>query len=78
MIQLTANVYDAGGVGDSNLTQSTAYPGLSATARVTKNWYDWRDRLVASKSGVQTTEDTTTHRAKKSGQVRFLVEPRKI
>src|SRR5262249_5244112 len=25
-------------------------------------FYDWRDRLVASKSGVQGTEDTTTHR----------------
>jgi hypothetical protein len=50
------------GVGDSNLTQTTQYPGGGATNRVTQNWYDWRDRLVASKSGVQATEDTTTHR----------------
>ena len=31
-------------------------------ARVTQDWYDWRDRLVASKGGVQATEDTATHR----------------
>jgi hypothetical protein len=29
---------------------------------VTQNWFDWLDELVASKSGVQTTEDTSTHR----------------
>jgi hypothetical protein len=50
------------GVGDGNLTQTTQYPGGGATNRVTQSWYDWRDRLVASKSGVQGTEDTTTHR----------------
>jgi RHS repeat-associated protein len=62
MIQVSGMVYDAGGVGDGNLTQQTDYPGGSATPRVTQNWFDWRDRLVASKAGVQTTEDTTTHR----------------
>ena len=30
--------------------------------RVTQYFYDWRDRLVATKSGVQSSEDTTTHR----------------
>jgi YD repeat-containing protein len=29
---------------------------------MTQNWFDWRDRLVATKSGVKGTEDTTTHR----------------
>jgi RHS repeat-associated protein len=29
---------------------------------VTENYYDWRDQLVASKQGVQSSEDTTTHR----------------
>jgi YD repeat-containing protein len=29
---------------------------------VTDYWYDWRDRRVASKPGVQSSEDTTTHR----------------
>jgi YD repeat-containing protein len=62
MVQVSALVYDGGGVGDSNLTQVTAIPGGSAANRVTQFFYDWRDRLVASKSGVQGTEDSTTHR----------------
>jgi RHS repeat-associated protein len=62
MIQITANVYDGGGVGDSNLTQTTVMPGGSAANRVQQLFYDWRDRLVATKDGVQVTEDTTTHR----------------
>jgi YD repeat-containing protein len=49
-------------VGDGNLTQIIAHPGGSAADRVTEMYYDWRDRLVASKSGVQSSEDTTTHR----------------
>jgi RHS repeat-associated protein len=70
MTQITANVYDGTqgavsqttGVGDGNLTQTIQYPGGSAANRVTNNYFDWRDRLVATKSGVQSTEDTTTHR----------------
>jgi RHS repeat-associated protein len=62
MVQITGNVYDAGGVGDSLLTQVTTYPGGSAANRVSNYYYDWRDRLVASKDGVQASEDTTTHR----------------
>jgi RHS repeat-associated protein len=62
MVQITAAVYDGGGVGDSDLTQQTAYPGGSAPARTNQNYYDWRDRLVATKDGVQATEDTTTGR----------------
>jgi hypothetical protein len=62
MVQVSANVYDGGGVGDSNLTQVTAMPGASAANRVTQYFYDWRDRLVATKAGVQGSEDTTTHR----------------
>lgn len=50
--------YDGGGVGDSNLTKSTALPGGTAAARVTEYAYDWRDRLVATKAGVQTGEST--------------------
>jgi RHS repeat-associated protein len=54
------------GVGDSNLTRVTERPdpdpNHTATDRVTQYFYDWRDRQVASKSGVQATEDTTTHR----------------
>jgi YD repeat-containing protein len=62
MVQVAGYVYDAGGVGDGNLTQETDYPGGSAANQVTTNWYDWRDRLVASKSGVQGSEDSRTHR----------------
>src|SRR5262249_7809953 len=61
-VQVRANVYDGGGVGDSLLTQVTAMPGGSAANRVTQSYYDWRDRLVATKSGVQGSEDTSTHR----------------
>lgn len=62
MIQVSANVYDNGGVGDSNLTETTQLPGLSQASRVTDYFYDWRNRLVATKSGMQTTEDSTTFR----------------
>src|SRR5207249_11621592 len=62
MVETAGYVYDGGGVGDGNLTQVTRYPGGTAANRVTQNWYDWRDRLVATKDGVQGTEDTTTHR----------------
>jgi hypothetical protein len=50
------------GVGDGLLTQSVQYPGGTTAVRVTNNYFDWRDRLVATKSGVQASEDTTTHR----------------
>jgi RHS repeat-associated protein len=75
MIKVSANLYDAyglgtSGVGDGNLTQTTAYPhgdwGTDSAypPRVTQNFFDWRDRLVATKQGVmlQGAEDTSTHR----------------
>jgi YD repeat-containing protein len=62
MVQASAYQYDGNGVGDGDLTQETDSPGGSAAARVTDSVYDWRDRLVATKSGVQGSEDTTTHR----------------
>jgi RHS repeat-associated protein len=70
MIQISGAIYDGtqgavsqtGGVGDSNLTQLTLFPGGSAVNRVTNYFYDWRDRLVATKDGVQSTEATTVHR----------------
>jgi RHS repeat-associated protein len=62
MVQVGGYVYDGGGVGDSDLTQSTDYPGGSAANRVTQRFFDWRDRIVAIKEGVQGTEDSTTHR----------------
>ena len=63
MVLVSRNQYDGNGVGDGNLTQTTLYPDShAADNRVTQNVYDWRDRLVATKSGVQASEDTTTHR----------------
>jgi RHS repeat-associated protein len=44
------------------LTQVTDYPGLGAPNRVTDYWYDWRDRLVATKSGVQSSENDGVNR----------------
>jgi hypothetical protein len=57
MVEVSANVYDNGGVGDSDLTQVTQYPGGSAAPRVSQYFFDWRDRQVASKDGVQSSED---------------------
>jgi YD repeat-containing protein len=62
LVQTTGYQYDGNGVGDGNLTQETDFPSSYGTARVTQTIYDWRDRPIATKSGVQTTEDTTTHR----------------
>src|SRR5262249_35830183 len=59
---VSANVYDAGGVGDGSLTQVTLMPSGGAADRVTQYAYDWRDRLVASKEGGQGTEGTATQR----------------
>jgi RHS repeat-associated protein len=59
MTKISAYFYDTydptvTGIGDGNLTRVVQYPnGTSAsTLQVTENFYDWRDRQVASKSGV--------------------------
>ena len=62
MVKVTDYQYDGGGVGDSNLTQITEYPGGSDPNRVTQAWNDWRDRAGGSEGGVQSTESTSVHR----------------
>src|SRR5712691_8628417 len=62
MIKVRDYQYDGGLVGDGNLTKVTEYPGGSDPARETDGFYDWRDRLVAAKAGVQASESTTVHR----------------
>jgi RHS repeat-associated protein len=62
LVQVSANQYDGGGVGDGDLTQITEYPGGGAAPRVSQSYYDWRDRRVASKGGVQANEDLNTQR----------------
>jgi len=54
MVKVSSTVYDNGGVGDSNITSTTQYPGNSQPTRSTINLYDWRDRLVSTKTGVIT------------------------
>ena len=60
MIKVSTNVYDNGGEGDGNLTQTTQYPNDGTANRVTQHLYDWRDRQIASKTGVQSTESGNT------------------
>ncbi len=62
MVETTQYQYDNGGVGDSNLTQMTELPGGSGAPRVTQYYYDFRNRQVAEKDGVQTNENDGTHR----------------
>jgi hypothetical protein len=64
MVDVEDDQYDgsSSAVGDSNLTQVTQHVGGSAPDRVSQFAFDWRDRQVEEKSGVQTTEDTATHR----------------
>ncbi|AGA25127.1 RHS repeat-associated core domain-containing protein [Singulisphaera acidiphila] len=62
LVKVSAQEYDNGGIGDSNLTRKTLYPGGGASARVTDYFYDWRDRLVATKDGVQVSEGTDVNR----------------
>ncbi|MCI0463316.1 MAG: hypothetical protein L0Z62_40735, partial [Gemmataceae bacterium] len=62
MVQVSAFEYDSGGVGDGNLTKSTAIPGGGAADRVTQFWFDWRNRLVVTKGGVQGSEATDVNR----------------
>ena len=51
---LSQNTYDGGQAGDGNLTRTIAFtaPGALGTARISDMAYDWRDRLVSSKTGV--------------------------
>jgi YD repeat-containing protein len=55
MVKVREHLYDGGQVGDSTLTKVTEFPGGGAAARVTQSFFDWRDRLVATKHGVQAT-----------------------
>ena len=57
MVDIQDNYFDTYdpstlGTGDGNLTRTVTHPNGSNSVRVTDNFYDWRDRLVATKSGV--------------------------
>jgi YD repeat-containing protein len=61
-VMVSQNVYDGGGVGDGTLTQQTLFPRDTSPNRVNQFFWDWRDRPVAGKWGVQATETDGTHR----------------
>jgi RHS repeat-associated protein len=54
--------YDNGTIGDGALTKEVRFPGGSGLSIVTLRAYDWRDRLVATKVGAQSPEDSSTNR----------------
>ncbi len=72
MVEVSSDQYDnpgapgqVAGVGDGNLTKATLYVSdpnaighVASTDRVTKMYYDWQDRLVASDNTISTTYDT--------------------
>jgi RHS repeat-associated protein len=65
MVQIAANEYDNGNVGNGNPTKVTQFPGGGSAPRVTLNAYDWRNRLVATKTGASadpSTEDPSVNR----------------
>ncbi|MDW8264105.1 MAG: hypothetical protein RMJ52_02115, partial [Gemmataceae bacterium] len=62
LVKINEYQYDNGGVGDGNLTQVTQFPGGSAAPRVTQTWYDWRNRPVAVKAGVEVSESDSVNR----------------
>ncbi len=63
LIEVSENQYDGGSIGDSTLTQVTQYlDGSGTNTRVSQMYYDWRDRMVATKSGVSTSETDGVHR----------------
>ena len=54
---------DAGDIGDGNLSHVFQYPSSTASeARRTDFAYDWRNRLVAAKAGVEASESTSLNR----------------
>ncbi|VTR94318.1 rhs repeat-associated core domain-containing protein : RHS repeat-associated core domain protein OS=Singulisphaera acidiphila (strain ATCC BAA-1392 / DSM 18658 / VKM B-2454 / MOB10) GN=Sinac_0291 PE=4 SV=1: RHS_repeat: RHS_repeat [Gemmata massiliana] len=62
LVKVREYQYDNGAVGDGNLTKMTEYPGGAGAARVTQTWFDWRNRAVAVKSGVEASEATSVNR----------------
>jgi RHS repeat-associated protein len=58
MIQVAAYEFDNGGVGNGNLTRETLFPGGGAEPRITQHGYDWRGRLVVTKTAASASPET--------------------
>jgi hypothetical protein len=89
MVEVSANVYDNGGVGDGNLTESIQFPlppagegegegAAASTFRVTEMLYDWQDRMIATKSGALVTEVTSGTSGAEKGTFYFIDPPRRF
>jgi RHS repeat-associated protein len=72
MTQVASYVYDNGSVGDGNLTQITRFPGGTAANRVTEMAYDWRNRLIATKTGATATLSTEAEDVQRQVEYRVL------
>ena len=61
MVEVSAFVYDNGGVGDGNLTGQLLFPDGASYSNVqdTAMFYNWQDELVATKSGLLLNSDWT-------------------
>lgn len=59
---VSANEYDAGGIGEGNLTAITNYPGGVAAPQITRQWFDWRNRLIIQKQGSDASGPAGTRR----------------
>ena len=62
LVELNATEYDYGDVGDGLVTSESEMLGSPYDNRVTEMSYDWRDREIATKSGVQGSESTSVNR----------------
>ncbi len=61
LLEIESAIFDNNGPGDGNLTQTSTYVGSSQSwpIRVTRFYYDWRDRQAAIKAGVALNADGT-------------------
>ena len=81
MVQTAAYVYDGGGIGDSNLTQSSAIAGVS-TSYATNYQYDFRNRLtdargadgVATKYTLDNLGEATTTQTYADADTDFTID----
>ena len=62
LVKVSQKEFDGGGIGDGNITKVTQYPGGQAADLVSQVWYDWRNRPVATKAGVESSEATDVNR----------------